>query len=43
MNKEQLKEMLAEMFEDGSIRISTDYSNVIIVEIDGAPVQIIEL
>lgn len=43
MTKELLKELLAELFEEGTIRINTDYSNVIIVEIDGNPVQIIEL
>jgi hypothetical protein len=43
VDKEQLKEMLVELFEEGAIRVNTDYSNVIIVEIDGSPVQIIEL
>jgi hypothetical protein len=43
MDKEQLKEMLKEMFSDGTININTEYSNVIQIEIDGECVQVIKL
>jgi hypothetical protein len=43
LDKEQLKEMLKEMFSDGTITINTEYSNVILIEIDGECVQVIKL
>jgi hypothetical protein len=43
LDKEQLKEMLTEMFKDGDITFNAEYSGVILVEIDGECVQTIKL
>jgi hypothetical protein len=43
LNKEQLKEMLVEMFEDGTITFNAEYLGIIQIEIDGECVQVIKL
>jgi hypothetical protein len=43
LDKEQLKEMLTEMFSDGTITFNAEYSGIIQIEIDGECVQVIKL
>lgn len=43
MDKELLKEVLAEMFREGTININAEYSGIIQIEIDGECVQIVRL
>jgi hypothetical protein len=43
LDKELLKEMLAEMFREGIININAEYSGIIQIEIDGECVQVVKL
>jgi hypothetical protein len=43
VNKEQLKDMLAEMFRDGTISINAEFDGILQIEVGGECVQVIRL